>query len=371
MQNRDIRLPSKLDTWSKAPPPPWGSGNVMYQAFDTASLHNKLGSNGYTGSRPRPLVPHNFDLLSFRQTCQNEAKQVWADRSTSWQSGDILSRSLSTFELLPATSHQHLYNDALEKLNVDRKGSLNLAVDLAQAGSTVKMLKVTDELKSYAESFVRRFGVIKVGSKAWLTFTYGIKPLVSSIFGAADESLRLVINRLMRFRARASDTYTPTGIRVPTLWGVLEYPIQTAAIKRSVTIGVHVRTAGFDLQRWTSMNPLVIAWELLPFSFVADWVFNVGQYLNNMEAGLHGANEFVSGYRTQLQVGDVAFQWVDEAVPPGAVSQHSFHRGANWHCGISRQVLGKYPMPTPPSFSVDMGSSRMLSAAALLGVLLK
>lgn len=41
------------------------------------------------------------------------------------------------------------------------------------------------------------------------------------------------------------------------------------------------------LSQLSLTNPLEVAWELVPFSFVVDWMLPIGDYLSNMSA-LHG-----------------------------------------------------------------------------------
>jgi hypothetical protein len=52
------------------------------------------------------------------------------------------------------------------------------------------------------------------------------------------------------------------------------------------------------LQQMGLTNPLEVAWELIPFSFVADWFISVGDWLRGLTA-LHGLR-IVSGFRSNV-----------------------------------------------------------------------
>jgi hypothetical protein len=144
--------------------------------------------------------------------------------------------------------------------------------------------------------------------------------------------------------------------------------IQNSGI-RAVTIGVKIQIPESDLARWTSLNPVSIAWELVPFSFVVDWVFNVGGYLNNLETGLlqncRGAGLGATSFISQITA-------VDQSVNLAGTSS----TGADVNVSFSQKYiqfnrsLSGYPLPRPPSFKVNLGSNQLLDSAALLAQLL-
>jgi len=261
----------------------------------------------------------------------------------------------------PPYDWTNLYNRAVDKLNDKTRGGLDLSIDFAEYKQTVKMVKATQGLVELAKTAVGRFGPIKVAGSLWLQYQYGLRPLVQDIYGAADESLRVVINKTERYRARASEGYKPAWSNLSTVGGPKQIPITTGTGKRSITIGLDLRTDQFDLSRWSSLNPISIAYELTPFSFVVDWVYDIGGYLRNMETYLLYANKFRGGYLTKLLVYDFGlFQKIP--VTGGFQVYTGHHKGLD----IQRSVLSSYPAPYLPSFKVDLGASRMLSAASLL-----
>jgi len=298
-----------------------------------------------------------------------------------WGSGPILvpnTNNSIVFNDEDGALNSTLYNEALAKLTDSVRGDLDLSVDLAEWHQTAKMFNVTDKLVDYTHNFTRKasfakaliVGGVKSASNAWLEYVYGVKPLLSSIHGLAEENLRTVINKVSRHSARASGKYEPRTVTIQTIYGPWTNPILKSDLKRSFTFGIDLRDDQFDIARYSSLNPISIAWELTPYSFVADWVFNVGGYLRQYETYLLFANKFRGGFLTTLTVGDVTWDWGRTSIPGYKVNIDRFHGDAHV-MSLDRTLLSSYPAPRFPSFKAQLGSSRLLSAAALLGQMLQ
>lgn len=321
-----------------------------------------------------------------------------------------------------ANSYTSAYNQALSKLTEKVRGSLDLATSLAESGQTVKMLnlvkRLTDTLRDMKKSWKREIldqlrawkskrsverGLRRwqkglalrhpstyrprrtpkglgrriaqsssAAANGWLEYTYGVKPLINDIHDVAEnivgmarncDAIKVVGSAVINDRATLS-AGTFLGIPITGERVTYEGFVQ-------VMFKVRLRPAyDVDLAAWSSLNPVSVAWELMPYSFVIDWVFDVGSYLRNLETALLSDNRFLDGsvsvltkysttvmlqkrYQTGTDVYDIAAQAVGE------------------RCNFGRTVLNSYPRPYIPSFRVDLGASRLLSAAALLRQLLK
>lgn len=371
MQNVTMRVPAALDTWSQ----PSGSNNVSYVAQPSSSRFFIRNQSGYTGKHPkqRPYPIHAYTFRVDDITMSHTYDHIDNSNNHTWGSGPCLSPSSivginlhPTFDSLDTT----IYNEVVDKLNDQTRGNLDVSVDLAEAHQTAKMFRVVEKAVDYTRTFFKS-GPLRFASNAWLEYTYGVKPLLSSIYGIADENLRTVINKTAHFSARVSKTFNPDSIDISTIWGMMNFPVvKGSSIKRSYTLGLDMRTDQFDLARWSSLNPLSIAWELTPYSFVADWFLNVGGYLRNMETYLLYANKFRSGYRTRLTVGEIAFKQYRTSIGGFKYVSDAFYGTAKLTI-IERILLTSYPAPELPSFNARLGSSRLTSAAALLSQLLK
>jgi hypothetical protein len=272
----------------------------------------------------------------------------------------------------PSWDRDNMYNRALEKINAKVRGSLDLSVALAEAGTTFRMVKATANLVRYAEDYVRR-PKVRDAANYYLQWKYGWRPLCSDIFDAANESARVVLNTMQRVSARVTEPL-PSSQLTEVSFGGYDVPAVKRTIgKQSCTIvlDLAVPDASFQIDRWMSLNPVSILWEIIPYSFVVDWVYNVSGFLRNLETALLYNTFFRTGYVSELFVADgvetqrgpfvvrgpVPFGTVDEVT--GMYSEFTFRQF------IRRKLLG-YPMPRPPTFKVDLGASQLTSAAALL-----
>lgn len=368
MQNLNYRTRGNWRHWRYT-----ASGQLIYDTLTPSSSEFIIRTQtGYTGARPKvsPMPPHSYTFNFQHITCAYSGAYYYSNKESEFAEGPYLSEIVGGATYLPAYTWDALESKALDVLNQKVRGDLDLSVDLAEAGKTKKMLSLSNQVVDYTNTFQKRFGPLKAASNLWLTYQYGVKPLLGSIYNLAEENLRVVINKTAHLHARASGTYVPKEVIINTIHGQQTMPVTGGGpIKTSVTYGVDVRTDQFDLARFSSLNPVSIAWELTPYSFVVDWFYNVGGYLRNMETYLLYANKFRSGYRTRLSAGSTSFLRYEKVRTSGETSD-VFKRGTVRHIAIDRYALVSYPSPTLPSLSADLGSSRLVSAAALLGQML-
>lgn len=123
--------------------------------------------------------------------------------------------------------------------------------------------------------------VTGVASDTWLAWQYGIRPLISDLEGAVKEyyKTRSVQPIIRTFSARGSNSERGGG----TLSGVREnYTTswtQNARVRCSAQFQDSASAWDATAQRVGLTDPLLLAWELIPYSFVIDWFINVGDFL--------------------------------------------------------------------------------------------
>ena len=308
------------------------------------------------------LALHPFNLHCYNYAAFNESHSVDYNESNS---GACLSPVTSFHDLsLDKPSYQVLRNRALDQLNDKVRGDLDVAVDLAEIHQTKRMLKLTDQAKELSSKLINsfRYGKAKALSDLWLQYTYGMKPLVGTIFGCADQMLRTQLNRYERFSGRASEVVRNPRVILDNCWGGQSTYNTTGNFKVSCTIGVFMYQPDIDVARWATLNPINLAWELMPYSFVVDWFLDVGGYLHSLETTSLYWNRMRSGYETQLQAWNLNIDNLYKG-SDGYYSKTTGYSNGRW---IDRQLLTGYPSPSFPSFKANLGSSRLLSAAALL-----
>lgn len=271
------------------------------------------------------------------------------------------------------------YNKAISRLSEKVRGSLDISVAMGEASETRRMLNALGKW----DRWFKGFGPKRWASE-WLEYTYGWKPLLSDIYDAAKE-LQRKNEALMTFNASAKEKKplsTSRDLGYPDFSGVggSGYAISdgphvisnvsgnlVAICKVSVTLSPPTSTT--NAARWTSLNPLSIAWELMPYSFVIDWFVDVGSFLRDAETALLFGPRFLSGYVSTTRIRDT-----HEVVQYNARGISHYFSGvvvADCQSNVkavtfNRSLLGSYPLPRLPQVNTDLSWRRLTSAAALL-----
>lgn len=267
--------------------------------------------------------------------------------------------------LLSETFPSDLYNRTLSKLYERLRGEIDLAVDIAQAGQTTRMLRDAKKLESYCFGLNWR-DIARKSAAARLVYVYGIKPLASTLYESVERSLDVLEKNFLLVEAKCSDPVSPSRNVTFTVAGPGSVNGIAAYKGRYVCqLKCSYRTKGSSIDTWTSLNPVSIAWELVPYSFVVDWFLNIGNYIRDFETSLLYANSFTGGFMTQGIFYDANCD----------VRHYTGNSTSNWTTvgsastnfrKLTRTVLSATPTPEMPSFKADLGSSRLLNAAALL-----
>lgn len=205
--------------------------------------------------------------------------------------------------------------------------NVNVAVATAEAGKTLDMvgnaaMKIAGAMrdlrrgnfvnaarnlgvasrKRSASRFKRDFAKdqTKAVASGWLALQYGWLPLLNDVYGSVKE-LNGAANQGMVSKVKVKKSKT-TDIRFAK---PSTYSSKTSLLKQEgyaqtdVTYSVtFIRRHGAqqDLPRLGITNPALVAWELVPYSFVVDWFLPIGSYLENLDATL--GCEFLTGSRT-------------------------------------------------------------------------
>lgn len=210
--------------------------------------------------------------------------------------------------------------------------------------------------------------VLKTAGVNWLSWQYGWKPLLNDIWGIADNLLRNEDTALIKLKGSAKEKIGDVEVKwmygdtakVPiSRFGKygFKYLVWCKKIRNDNPIG------------WTSMNPVSIAWELMPYSFVVDWFYNISGHLRNLETAYLNSANFHSGYTTELYAWEGAIKVSDLKLKgiEHVLTAHSHFKVVEFE----RKVLSSWPFPQAPRFKVDLGSDQLKSAASLLAIQLR
>lgn len=361
----------------------------VYDTLDAMGTFEEYSENGPGIGKlkrlglPLPQHPYEWSRLDVLSPRSNTYLGLFSERS---------SRGFETFEnafragLLndhvggpqePVPSYDNARQVCLNRLNSKiRNSSMDIGVAFGEYRDTARF--VSSSILSVASSYrhlkrgnikralddlgVPRKGVsdiLKRSSDKWLSYTYGLRPLLNDV----DSSIRALAegpetNLIRLERAgysksfRVSHSYSPSAS--------VSYLNQIAGRFKCVAeVRFEIKNPLLrSLDRLGLLNPASVAWELVPFSFVVDWFIPVGRYFQDIvpPQGI----DFVSGWLSLHASGSASS--VTDRTSPG-----------QWHTTATSSEVIKHRevLTTLPRYHVvvpdlSLSTSQVTSALALL-----
>jgi hypothetical protein len=170
--------------------------------------------------------------------------------------------------------------------------------DALTAGAEAhKILDLFRNVVGHIVHLKRTFGSVKAVADAWLSYRYGVRPLlydIRDLHGAIvefEEKRELYSQRSGYSYSESSTDTVYSGSQI----GQLVYTLtKTTDVNYSIRGSVSAR---FQPSR-ILLDPVTTAWELTRYSFVIDWVLGVGVYLQSTAFKLF-SQEYVASYGFQ------------------------------------------------------------------------
>jgi hypothetical protein len=249
-------------------------------------------------------------------------------------------------------------------------------VEAAEWHKTMDLLKVRSDKLSRAARYIlsksasKRFGVISGG---WLKYRYGIMPIIHSMDALLQDWNGRIITTRRTSRGSASNSVS--GIGSSSSGGFF----WDLSAENSHELTVEVR-AGVLYEQYLRSNRYgfspsdlpAAAWELVPYSFVADWFINAGDFIRawTPKAGVRSLATWTTVTTTLVSTQTVSAVFKQSAsydpiqAPTGfrRVQSESISRSP----GISRALTLKESAVTPV-----LTSKRVLDSFALAFNLLR
>lgn len=361
----------------------------------TSIVYNGTEDSIYVA--PGPIVHGNRktpNAWSFVIANRHAGQFTGSHRQTNTTNGQFAENSFSgiykPIQTGLATQHAALMatadTDAYTKLIEELRGKLDVSVDLAQAGKTAGIGTAVQKSVVQLGRAVRAIkkdplnatiSIAKLTGEMRLIWVYGIKPTMQTVYQAVEESYnRMSRNGVwVKGRASANAIYTGGGSGWPDpgwTWksevtdnNGAEYALNVVIPNDSEPVAA----------RWSSLNPVSITWELLPFSFVADWFLNVGDYIRNLESAIVYHRFFRWGYKS-VRYSVYCKQnasYVGTSTSGALVDvRNLYYQGTtSLDRGMTRTVLTYFPLPPPIRWNPQLGAGRLLNAAALLSTAIR
>lgn len=218
------------------------------------------------------------------------------------------------------------YNDdaAIQKLyDLLAENKAQMATTFAERQQTIDL--VADKLEKVFRAYrdvkrgnpnraARRLGLkshrarSKQASGQWLELQYGWLPLIGDVHTMLNFNTPIRNSIYGVGRTNEQLSYSKS------LYGIGKFNINASywsIVKYGADVHVSDPALAFS-QRAGLLNPAVVAWELMPFSFVIDWAVPIGDYLDNLTATV--GLSFTNTYRSHQAVIEVnAKSDIDEA----------------------------------------------------------
>jgi hypothetical protein len=259
-------------------------------------------------------------------------------------------------------------NEAVTKALLDMADSkAGLGEDLATLSQIMKLIKnpmgtILNEMKRMRDTgnfrkymwhtgkSLQRAGLVDPIAKQYLTYVYGWKPLMQDIFGIIEMAKEKGSNPLLlHSRATArSQSGLKSGFYNNITWGArttLTSGTEDVRVNTSLWARVDPQYAALRaLNQLGLLNPLSLAWELVSWSFVIDWIVPIGPVLQafTAPAGLifvDGTTSVRSKAQAQLTHHNYSF------VSGHSLDESQYGEATLHYDGYTRSVHRTWPMP--------------------------
>lgn len=175
---------------------------------------------------------------------------------------------------------------------------LNLGVSLAELGQTRALIGsllnglrkpvvvLASAFNRYAKktgkpkSWIAKNVALRDIPGAWLAFHFGVEPLVNDLYSAFDAYL--LKNPDMFYSSSSKGKWNVAVGPKPSTYDYYDTRYEFDAVARLAGSVRFKESNMASLANVGLINPLSIAWELIPYSFVVDWFYPVGRLIDSM-----------------------------------------------------------------------------------------
>lgn len=197
-------------------------------------------------------------------------------------------------------------------------------------------------------------------SNAWLGYTYGLKPLLQDVHGAAealahaygpDQQVFAVRTRVeeplvSNYENNGSFRYSSIIDARLTVSGKCAYRVTDPWLATLSSVGL--------------TNPASVLWEVVPFSFVVDWFLPIGDWLMGIKTP-EGV-EFLGGYTSVRGEGSLRMRNIREDAPSPGFNV----RATTLEWLYERKALDAFPTPVLQLPDLSLTWQQITSGMALL-----
>lgn len=284
-----------------------------------------------------------------------------------------------------------LLGDMADKAHISCKAgvsdsAVNLGENLSEFRQTVDLLKkiavFSGKVGSVVDSRAKiatlkpTKGNIRAATDAWLSYRYGLRPLVGELTGLLEY---LTSAYAPRYTSRATEIHYDREIGDESVhWIPGDLPSgyvfrqATKDLKVVVTSGAMYAFENRDAERLMAFgwNDLwTLGWELVPYSFVIDWFFRVGDWLKAFAptVGVSVLNRWTTTVIENRVTESLRFADTESSantlINRSTTSNGYFERV--WK-QTHREIHSRWVLPRLPVTDVSLDVSKLIDTQALL-----
>jgi hypothetical protein len=247
-------------------------GNQFGESFRSRTVHSISGPGGFFCPYD-PMYPGPADnFYSVGVALANPPSNVFNNPELEQQAMkklfDKVSSSLPDYFLSAAESPKTI--DLLK----------SVLIEAAKLAKMIYRLKI----REIAGTFMKKGSSLKTLSDYWLAWWYGIMPTVYDI----EDTISFLSEKERLWRSYTASAKYESIIKTSPILGVGNISGEQVDIYRNtVKLGVIVEgRLGFNDYLIKASKPLdnaALIYELIPLSFVLDWIIDIGSYLSGLE----------------------------------------------------------------------------------------
>jgi hypothetical protein len=239
-----------------------------------------------------------------------------------------------------ASTISSTFRDLVRSINAVKRGNFSLAS---------RILRISRPL-----GLNTRKGI----ANNWLRLQYGWLPLLNDVYGSAEKLAEIGVRTIerkpiMSVGAKMGREVQASGDTYPGSWPVGYYFLNGKWDYKSRLYYTVSDSVLHDLTSIGLTNPFTIAWELLPWSFVVDWAFPIGNWINRQDATV--GLQFLSGHYVYFYKGKISASVIGTHV---SGNYHYNWRAMPGHTNyVNYQRTAMNTFPSVPSVRIkDPGS---------------
>lgn len=278
-----------------------------------------------------------------------------------------------------------LLQEALSRAQTDAWDTLTFAAELRKTVEGVVTLRsramtIADRVISivnhrrYTKKY-KSWALSDIVAQVWLELRYMWRPLVYDMMAMEEAYCRMSEQRVGSLqRSYASDTKSGTTARSFTgswrgpfttggggAFAPFYTQVETVTITGHAAVGVTV-----DTRAVTMTDPLVTAWELVPFSFVFDWFITFGSMLSAFSPFASSQLQFATYSETTIR--ELRTSVIPVNTPKFPVVEGS--ASPSMTVTTETSYVRSLEQPTPTlSLDINLNVSKIIDLVALWSVL--